>query len=284
MKRLFFLPAFLVLIGFTNTSNAQDVEVGVLIGTSNYQGDLSQNQVTLNETQPAFGGIFRYYFNPRLNFKANVYWGWMEGSDRNYQNWRDLHNLSFRSHILDISGQLEVNLLPFISGTRRYSWAPYLFTGFSVFNFNPKAQLNGKYYALQPLGTEGQNASGSNAKYPEPYSLTQVALVPLGVGVKIGLGGGWNIGVEFAQRKTFTDYLDDVSGTYADPGVIRDNAPSGKEDIAVQLADPSNQLPNVDAPYYSEGKQRGNPDRDDWYLFGGLTITYTIRKNQCMGF
>lgn len=42
MKRLFFLPAFLVLIGFTNTSNAQDVEVGVLIGTSNYQGDLSQ--------------------------------------------------------------------------------------------------------------------------------------------------------------------------------------------------------------------------------------------------
>src|ERR1051325_4980864 len=106
------------------TLRAQDKEFGIFLGTAQYQGDLSLKQVTLNETKPGFGVFGRYYFNPRIDIKGGLNYGWIEGDDKNYpdaENFeRKYRNLSFKSHVLELSAVAELNILPFISNSHRY--------------------------------------------------------------------------------------------------------------------------------------------------------------------
>ena len=102
------------------------------------------------------------------------------------------------------------------------------------------------------------------AAYPDKkmYSLTQVC-IPFGGGVKFKLNDQIDLALEFGERLLFTDYLDDVSTTYADPKVLL-NARGAK---AVELADRS-----IEQPPAIEGMQRGNPKSKDWYFIGGLKL------------
>src|SRR5690606_3722723 len=77
-------------------------------------------------------------------------------------------------------------------------------------------EFNGNEIALQPLGTEGQGTSLSTKKN---YSLNQFT-VPLGIGIKLNIKDGLAISLEYGIRKTFTDYLDDVSGYYVDTDIL----------------------------------------------------------------
>ena len=75
--KILFTAAALALTAFS--VNAQDREAGIFLGTASYQGDLSMKQVTLSETKPGFGILGRYYFNPRVNLKGALSYGWMRG-------------------------------------------------------------------------------------------------------------------------------------------------------------------------------------------------------------
>jgi hypothetical protein len=240
---------------------AQDKEVGIFLGTTLYQGDLSKDQITLSATKPGVGVLGRYYINPRLDIAAGLYLGWISGSDANYTSDRARleRNLSFQSVVVDLHGQIEYNILPYISNSKHYRFAPYLFAGLSVFYFNPTDTFNGTSYALQPLQTEGE------AK----YSLIQVA-IPMGIGFKYSLGNFWNLGLELGLRKTFTDYLDDVSNKYP-------SSPD-KSSLSYDLGFKSGRYNNS-----LEGGKRGNPNRDDTYIFAGFTLTKTLRRFSCKG-
>ena len=93
---------------------------------------------------------------------------------------------------------------------------------------------NNEWVDLQPLGTEGQFSD----QYPEkePYSLTQFT-VPLGIGFKLSMGEKLSIIAEYGIRKTFTDYLDDVGGTYANPIHLLSDPNNGQ--IAASFSDRS---------------------------------------------
>ena len=62
MKKLF---QILSLVTLPLLGTAQHFEVGVLIGASNYLGDLSNNSSSLyiKESKPAFGGFAKYWRN-----------------------------------------------------------------------------------------------------------------------------------------------------------------------------------------------------------------------------
>jgi hypothetical protein len=264
-----------LFIGFT--SFAQDKEIGVYLGTAQYQGDLSQAQITINETKPAIGVLGRYYFNPRFDIKGNLYVGWIAGSDSNYADVHDRYkrNLSFHSVVVDLGATAEFNLLPYISNSKKYRFAPVLFAGVSVFYFNPMAYYGTKEYALQPLGTEGQNLGGT---YPKKYSLVQLS-IPMGIAFKYSLGNFWNLGLEVTLHKTFTDYLDDVSGNYADYDQLK-----AKDPMAAILANRTpEKFPSIN-PRSMDNTKRGNPNRNDTYVFAGFTLTKTIRRWSCQGF
>jgi hypothetical protein len=175
-------------------------------------------------------------------------------------------NLSFKSSIIEFSSQLELNFLPYQTGNDKAYFTPYIFAGIAIFSFNPKAEYDGDWYSLQPLGTEGQGTSATSLK---PYSLTKISF-PFGIGVKYSIGKNVGIGAEWGLRKTTTDYLDDVSTTYADPLIL--NAEHGS--ISALLADRSLNGKNTE----DVGKQRGNSNTKDWYSFAGAFIVFKFNS------
>lgn len=255
----------IVVFAFSYTVNAQRNEVGIFIGTSYYLGDLNPSkQFFMNKF--AGGIIYRYTISSHWNLKFDGLLGSVAGDDAKSKANVE-RNLSFKSNLFEASLQIEYNYLPYITGSdANNKFSPYIFTGLAIFHFNPQAEYNGVWYALQPLGTEGQRTSESTLK---PYALTQVS-IPFGLGVKYSLGRKICIGAEWGLRKTFTGYIDDVSGTYADATVIA--AENGH--AAAALSDRSIKSLGQD----DTGLKRGN-GKSDWYSFAGVYITYKFKIN-----
>lgn len=282
MKKL--LSAVLVIL-FALTSQAQrHHEFGLFGGVSYYMGELNPS-MHFKSPHPAYGLVYRYDINPHWAFKLNAILGTVEGDDAtNPDDSRKSYNLSFQSPVTDISAQIELNFFKYVIGSDNRRFSPFIFTGLSIFHFNPSAEFQGERYELQPLGTEGQGTTA----YPDrkPYSLTSVAM-PFGLGFKFSLSDNIAMAFEWGLRMTFTDYLDDISTTFADPYIL--GAENGG--IAMVLGNRSFELSNPNygpAPGYTDypkelaaaswkDKQRGNSDNNDWYSFAGITLTFKIR-------
>jgi hypothetical protein len=269
----------IILTAFPMGLMAQYWDMGLFLGGANYNGDFVDKGsiIVLKETNFSYGVLARYNLTNRFSFKGSIYKGYISGSDdnarENYQK-KFTRNLSFRSKITDISAQVEYNLFPYKSGHFKYKYAPYIFLGVGYLNFNPQAYYNGKWVNLQPLGTEGQ---GIPLYKDRKYSLSQI-VIPFGFGWKQSITRNINLGIEFSARKTFTDYLDDCSTTYvASADLIKSHG-----QISANL---SNRTGEVGEPIeYTDKDIRGNPDNKDWYYFVGLTITYSLLGNLCLGY
>jgi hypothetical protein len=169
-------------------------------------------------------------------------------------------NLNFRSSLFAFSGQFEYHLNHY-TFSDKYRFIPSISTGFTVFSFRPTAVYNGVTYDLNAIGTEGQTLSGGSGK----YSLTQLAL-PISTSFKTMLGYHFVAELEVNFIKTFTDYLDDVSGVYPNISDVQAQNPGENADAIANLIKPS--------PFFKEGDIRGDPDRQDWYLILGFTLSY----------
>lgn len=229
----------------------QTLEVGFFGGLSYYMGDLNPAYHFL-QPKPSYGVLARYNAGTRWVFKISGYRGKVVGSDA-MSNTNMNRALSFESVITDISATAEFNFFDYFTGSKRNNWSPYIFGGLGYFTFNPKA--NG--VELSSLGTEGQNVGFAGRS---PYSKWSIA-VPFGVGFKFSLNSRISAAVEWGLRKTFTDYIDDVSTTYYLEGPEID--PGNTAEI---LSDPT----MLHEPF----QERGNPQTQDWYAFAGLTLTY----------
>ena len=181
-----------------------------------------------------------------------------------------MRNLSFKSDIIEFSGQIEFNFLPYETGNSLYSWSPFVFIGASIYNHNPKAEASdGQWYSLQELGTEGQGTTSFPTR--KKYALTQLS-IPFGGGVKIGVSENFNIIFEYGLRKAFTDYLDDVSTTYVGYTGTSPSEWNGKP-ITIELSDRSLNGPQpIDMA-------RGDETNNDWYSFSGITLSFRIQGN-----
>lgn len=260
---------------FSINSYSQRSELGALIGTSYYMGDINTSG-QFYRPNIAGGLIYRYNLDPHWAFKFSALYGTIEAYDADFGEARNLH---FKSHIMEFSSQLELNFFQYFTGSKQHRFSPYIFAGVALFSFNPQAYYfnpttaEGKWYDLQPLATEGQ---GTVVKpNQETYSLTQFS-VPFGLGVKFSLSKKICIGAEWGLRKTFTDYIDDISTSYVDRTALK----AEKGEIAANLADRSPELidPLTLQPYlyHEDGISRGNSETKDWYSFAGLTITFKL--------
>ncbi|MCX6271757.1 MAG: DUF6089 family protein [Bacteroidetes bacterium] len=264
MRKTLILSLLLIFISIS--SFAQRSEAGIFAGGSYYLGDLNPNKHFANMS-PAFGAVYRYNFSTRWALKMNAIYGWLVGDDASAAGWDKQRNLSFRSHIMDLSSQLELNFFPYYTGSEKYVFSPYIFTGICIYNFNPKTKYEGQWVELQPLGTEGQGTTEHPSR--NSYALTQLG-IPFGVGLKISLSKLACLGFEWSFRKTFTDYLDDVSTTYPDPLVLA----AEKGNLSAALSNRSVDVPGK--PPVIAGMQRGNSATKDWYSFIGVTFTIKI--------
>jgi hypothetical protein len=125
---------------------------------------------------------------------------------------------------------------------------------------------------LKPLRLEGQGF----AEHPDrkEYSLNQTALL-MGGGFKYYLKESMYIGFEILHRKTFTDYLDDVSTKYIDPNLFDNYLPADQAVIARQMMYRENFYnPSVNRPYI--GGQRGDPTENDAFFSGILRFGWRL--------
>lgn len=252
------------------------------LGASNFLGELGgadqvgtdfYRDLEFSQTRPAATLGIRYYLAPRIAIRSMFTYGILAGDDATTNEFfREYRNLNFKTNLFEFSTVFEYMFLSEykegarynlrgVKGIRGYDIAFYGFAGVGVISFNPKGELDGKWYELQPLGTEGQGIIPTRDK----YDLIQF-IIPVGLGFKYAIDNRWSIGIEYGVRKTFTDYIDDVSRSYVD-------LPEGS--LAEMLADKSSgEFPFNTAP----GAQRGDPTDKDSYLFAIININYKLRS------
>lgn len=259
-------------------------EYGVNIGFSSFLGDLGGSDdigrpffwdFNPQVTRPALGFIFRQEVQPHLAMRFNAYYSELRGADSLTDNeFRSYRNLSFKSPILEISAMGEYSLTRYV-GPFKKRFNPYIFGGVGGFWFNPQANINGQWVELQPLGTEGQGLP----EYPYLDKYSRIAMCfPVGGGFRYLLSNDWVLGFEMACRFTTTDYIDDVSGYYANPDYFYAHYDPETAALAAALSDRSDgsRLDLINT-HTTTDNGRGDPTDYDTYVFGGVfTLTYKI--------
>ncbi len=272
MYRLTFL--FLAFVLSSNSSSAQYYEFGGGIGATLYYGDLNAPDLSTNIGNSELGGqiMLRYVATKNIALRANLMIGKLSGDDRNSdQEFQQLRNLRFTSILVEgaLLGEYYFFGYDAEAGTQLFS--PYITAGFGLVYFNPKSDLNGETYELQPLGTEGQGLPGQ----AEKYSKTSIA-IPFGGGVKVKINDRYNFGVELLARRSFTDYMDDVSTTYANT----DDLFAAHGAISAAFADRRGEslgVPQLNTP----GAQRGGATVDDYYF--SIMVNFTANFESIFG-
>jgi len=254
---------------FSQSSDAKRFELGPALGASYYIGEI--NQKHFNDAKFSGGLLFKSNMNRRISLRGNFLFARIQGDDANALNLNQINrNLNFKSNIIELSGLVEINFFDYLAGDfkRFLPYTPYVFLGAGYYHHNPKGAHNGDYIELQPLGTEGQETSlTQNNK----YKLNQI-VIPFGVGFKVSLTKHLALALEYGMRKTYTDYLDDISGNYADPLILANENGT----LAADLADQSLNQEGLAAS--NTGVMRGNPQTKDWYAFSSVNITYLFGK------
>ena len=255
------------------------------LGGANQIGTFFVRDLEFKATRPSAQVGIRYKFSKRVAVRGGIYYQLLSGSDKlTKEPYRNNRNLSFRSNVFELSGQFEFFFtkeqqghryqIKNAKGMKNYNFQAYGFVGAGVMYYNPQAKYKGEWVNLQPLGTEGQGLEGG----PKKYSRVGF-VIPYGIGIKDAINKEWSIGLEIGMRKTFTDYMDDVSGVYYDNDKLR----AARGDMAADLADPSlHNYPEslggdaTGANQTSAGEVRGHSNHKDAYMFLNITASYKI--------
>jgi hypothetical protein len=287
MVRKYAILSLFVIITSTQTLKAQYAwDFGVNAGIANYLGEIGGGageardwilDLKLEQSRWNPGVFVRYRLDYDFAITTSFNYLRLQGADSLSLNPnRFTRNLSFKNDVLELAvvGEYYFFNQPDVGRTGRYllDFKAYLYGGAGVFYNNPKANLDGQTYALQPLNTENLE---------KPYSRFQVA-VPMGFGFYYTFSRIHRFGFNLGYRLTFTDYIDDASSFYPDPDLLEsDIARSLSNRTAEVQENPLAQtLDDGGAPIYlffKKGGIRGNPKTNDSYVSANLTYSYVLR-------
>ena len=267
MKTTLLLTVLSIGVSF---ANAQDFQFNIHAGTTNYVGELffkksKLPEYDLSHAKLAVGLGMEYMVSRKASLRGMLSYGRISADDQT-TGFEPARNLSFHSSIWDlmIGGQY------YMLDPERYLLSPYAFAGVAFFHFNPYSydRAGNKVY-LQPLSTEGQGFTEGQ----EPYKLYQVA-IPFGGGLKLSLNDNVRVGVELSLRKTFTDYLDDVSTRYVDPELLYLHR--GLQ--SVEMAYRGDEV-GSHSGYPTAGTERGIARFKDRYYFTTVSFSFRLSGN-----
>jgi hypothetical protein len=216
------------------------------VGTANYYGDLCDNFACIHP-RPNIGAGVIYRLSDKVSSKSELNYLRLASNDV----WPG-RNFSFRSGNVELYTSIMYDYYEFTKNMRkRKLLSPYIFAGLGLVTYNPRAELNGKWYNLRSLRTEGKS-----------YGFL-TPIIPIGIGVKIKHTRSWDFLAEAGYRITFTDHIDDVSSFKFKP--------LGEFDKQ-EAAELSNRTGQGDA---FQG-YRGNPKKNDGYVVVSVKARYTF--------
>lgn len=242
----------------------QEWQAEVMAGVSGYNGDLTQQRITVKQLRPAFNLNLKYNSGDFINVRAGIGYGRVGADDKNNKSaGLRFRNLNFKSDILELNLIAEINLFD----PEIYTAYPYVLGGIGLYHFNPFTyDKNNKKTYLQPLSTEGEGLN----QYPgrKKYALTQFC-IPVGAGFKMTVKEKWDISYEIGYRILFTDYLDDVSKTYVNLDVLSQAKGPKAAELSYRGKNPLSQV---------DGLQRGNSKINDSYFFTGIKLGINLTQ------
>jgi hypothetical protein len=215
------LSVFPLLFLISICSLAQHAEVGFGLGTFNYTGDLVRTY-NFKYSKPAATVFYRSNLSKVVSFRAGITGGKIGASEKPIDPFAVQRDASFDLFLVEASTVMEYHFLNWRDTKRFVRFTPYLFAGLGLFAISGEAEKTNEY----------SNVQGS---------------IPFGGGVKYIYNPKWYISLEFGIRKTFFDYLDNIS-----EGNPRD-----------------------------KNYQYGNPNDNDNYYFLGITLTRTFYNIPC---
>lgn len=222
-RLLFLLLGFTLQFFSAYAQIAQRSEIGFGLGTFNYTGDLARNFSFL-DSKPAATIFYRANISRVVSFRAAATGGNIGASDRQrpIDAFATNRAESFKHFLFEASTVFEYHFLNWRDDQRRLRFTPYLFGGFAIMGISAVESKSAEYSNVQPA-------------------------IPFGGGIKYVLNPKWYLAAEFGVRRTFFDYLDNVS--------------SG----------------NLSFKNY----QYGNVYDNDAYYFVGISITRTFYEIPC---
>jgi len=215
--------ALFLLVFRAEAQLSQKSEIGFGLGVFNYTGDIVRTY-NITTSKPAATVFYRANISRVISFRTSLTGGQLAASDRHnpIDSAAIKRNASFNIFLIEASAAFEYHFLDWRDDRKRLRFTPYLFAGIGLFGIS------------------------GNTNKPAPYSNVQLS-IPFGGGVKYVLNPKYYISFEFGVRKTFFDYLDNISG-------------------------PISRVKNY---------QYGNPNDYDNYFFTGITLTYTFYDIPC---
>lgn len=221
--------AFIILAGLLSISNttyaqiSQRSELGFGLGAFTYTGDLARTY-KLSSTRPAATVFYRANISKVISFKTALTGGKLAASDQRkpIDPFAVQRDASFNLFLLEGSTTFEYHFLDWRDDKRRLRFTPYLFAGIGLFGIS---------------GVPNKNAEYSNVQLS----------IPIGGGMKYIINPKWYVAFEIGIRKTFFDYLDNIS----------EENPAFKN------------------------YQYGNPYDYDNYFFTGFSLTRTFYDIPC---
>jgi hypothetical protein len=270
-----FIVISLLLLSTLSVKSQWLWDYGITLGASSYLGDIGGNEKTrrdfvsdlkLAKTRWNVGSFIRHKWRPRISWKAALDYIRLEGDDKLSSNpGRKYRNFNFRNDIYDLSYTLEVFFYENndLGNSYRYrnGFRAYVLFGVGAFYTNPKTYYRGQWVALQPHATEG-------------YVYRKVvANIPLGIGFYFTFNKRNRFGFEINYRKTFTDYIDDISGNYPETPP----ASEYEQGLVLRTTELDRDL-NVGAyDSHTWGMKRGDQSHKDSYVTLNFTYSRVIR-------
>ncbi|SKC75398.1 type IX secretion system protein PorG [Ohtaekwangia koreensis] len=210
-----------IILASAISAFAQRSEVGFGIGTFNYTGDLVRTY-NFKYSKPAATVFYRSNLSSVVSFRAAITAGKIGASEKPIDAFASKRDASFDLFLMEASTVMEYHFLNWRETKRFVRFTPYLFGGLGLFGISGNAEKTAEYSNVQ-------------------------AVIPFGVGVKYVYTPKWYFGLELGIRKTFFDYLDNVSAG--------------------------------DQRY--KNFKYGNPNDNDVYYFLGISITRTFYDIPC---
>ena len=288
---------------FTNNSYSQSlttgngkIEAGVGLGPMFFLGDLGGSygigtdfvkDIDFPLTKLNKGIYLNVYPTEWLGIRLAGNLSYIKGDDAQApdkggaERYRLKRNLKFESKISEAYAAIEIYPTVFFEqyDGLAHKLRPYVVGGAGIFHFNPKAEYTEpggtkRMVELKPLRLEGQGFS----EYPDrkEYSLTQKELL-VGGGLKYYLSESMYVGFEILHRKTFSDYIDDISTKYINPALFNTYLSAADAAVARQLYYRENLLqPGQSRPNPVVNEQRGDSKDNDAFFSSILRMGWRL--------
>lgn len=273
--------------GFSQSGD-YSLDYGLKLGASNYLGDMggySQAErpwvldMKMQETRWSLGAYIRYrlpnsyYTNSPFAIEAQFNWIRIAGADTLTTNYdpRKLRRLNFRNDIIELNVMADWIFFENNDIGKKHFHTKainfYVCGGAAIFYQNPHAYNPTGQFGL-PAWVSLHGLRTEEQLYSSTYHLIQPG-IPLGVGFNYTYKRKYRFGWSFTWTKTFTDYLDGVSGYY--PTQAQWNTLTPEEKYF------SNRIQGYGNSDPAPGGLRGNLGGDDSFLTTTINFGYVIR-------